>query len=447
MRSRAVSLPRARCRSVAASPRRPRAPRRGGRRRSCDERRASPASFVRELLGCRVGERGQPRHVRPAPRLEASAAIGRHGTSASRGVACTPMGDRIDDRGAPRDRAHVRGARAGARMPRRSTATTRSLDGSGRDSAISACSVRPCPRPTAAPGSASSSISWSSRRSRAPRPRSACRTRRTPTCACTTCGPTALRSSAALAAEAAHGRARRRARDERGRRRVRRDRLDVVPRRARRRRVGRERLEDVDHERAGGRRAHRLHAHRARRTSVARRSPRSWSSATWPGSASRRRWTSSACADRRPRRSSSRDCEIPDDQVLGEAHRGVRVLMSGLDSERLVLSGGPIGIMQAAMDLVLPYVRERRQFGKPIGSFELMQGKLADMYVALESSRAFAYDVARRFDREPGRRHTGRRGGVLAGVLRASGAGRARGDPEPGRRRLSQRGAGRAARA
>ena len=98
-------------------------------------------------------------------------------------------------------------------------------------------------------------------------------------------------------------------------------------------------------------------------------------------------------------------CRIPDDHVLGEVHAGVRLLMSGLDSERVVLSGGPIGIMQAAMDLVLPYVRERRQFGRPIGSFELMQGKLADMYVALESARAFAYDVAGRFDREPGARH------------------------------------------
>ena len=101
-----------------------------------------------------------------------------------------------------------------------------------------------------------------------------------------------------------------------------------------------------------------------------------------------------------------RDCEIPDDHVLGEAHRGARVLMSGLDSERVVLSGGPIGIMQAALDLVLPYVRERRQFGVPIGSFELMQGKLADMFVALESSRAYAYDVADRFDRGRDRRHS-----------------------------------------
>ena len=101
-----------------------------------------------------------------------------------------------------------------------------------------------------------------------------------------------------------------------------------------------------------------------------------------------------------------RDCAIPDENVLGEVHRGVKVLMSGLDSERVLLSGGPIGIMQAALDLVLPYVRERRQFGVPIGSFELMQGKLADMFVALESSRAYAYEVAGRFDRQPDRRHS-----------------------------------------
>jgi isovaleryl-CoA dehydrogenase len=100
------------------------------------------------------------------------------------------------------------------------------------------------------------------------------------------------------------------------------------------------------------------------------------------------------------------DCLIPDDHVLGEVGAGVPVLLSGLDSERLVLSGGPIGIMQAALDLVLPYVRDRRQFGKPIGSFELMQGKLADMYVSLESSRAFAYEVADRFEREPSVRHS-----------------------------------------
>jgi isovaleryl-CoA dehydrogenase len=92
------------------------------------------------------------------------------------------------------------------------------------------------------------------------------------------------------------------------------------------------------------------------------------------------------------------ECRIPDDQLLGSEGDGMRMLMGGLDSERLVLAGGPIGIMQAAIDIVLPYVRERRQFGRPVGSFELMQGKLADMYVALESSRAFAYRVASRFD-------------------------------------------------
>ncbi len=92
------------------------------------------------------------------------------------------------------------------------------------------------------------------------------------------------------------------------------------------------------------------------------------------------------------------DCEIPADRVLGEVNEGVQVLMSGLDTERLVLSGGPIGLMQAAMDLTLPYLRERKQFGKPIGEFGIMQAKLADMHAALESSRAFAYRVAEAFD-------------------------------------------------
>jgi len=92
------------------------------------------------------------------------------------------------------------------------------------------------------------------------------------------------------------------------------------------------------------------------------------------------------------------DCEIPEENVLGEVNQGVRVLMSGLNTERLVLSGGPIGLMQAAMDATLPYVRERKQFESPIGTFGLMQGKLADMYAALQSSRAFAYQVARNYD-------------------------------------------------
>ncbi|KAF1688059.1 acyl-CoA dehydrogenase [Pseudoxanthomonas broegbernensis] len=92
------------------------------------------------------------------------------------------------------------------------------------------------------------------------------------------------------------------------------------------------------------------------------------------------------------------DCRIPAENVLGEVNHGVHVLMSGLNTERLVLSGGPIGLMQAALDIALPYVRERRQFDAPVGSFGLMQGKLADMYTALQSSRAFAYQVARDFD-------------------------------------------------
>ena len=92
------------------------------------------------------------------------------------------------------------------------------------------------------------------------------------------------------------------------------------------------------------------------------------------------------------------DCAIPQENVLGEVNQGVRVLMSGLNTERLVLTGGPIGLMQAAMDIALPYVRERKQFDQPIGTFSLMQGKLADMYTALQSSRAFAYQVARDFD-------------------------------------------------
>jgi isovaleryl-CoA dehydrogenase len=92
------------------------------------------------------------------------------------------------------------------------------------------------------------------------------------------------------------------------------------------------------------------------------------------------------------------NCEIPDENVLGEVNQGVKVLMSGLDTERLVLTGGPLGLMQAALDAALPYVRERRQFDAAIGTFGIMQAKIADMYTALQSSRAFAYQVARDFD-------------------------------------------------
>jgi isovaleryl-CoA dehydrogenase len=92
------------------------------------------------------------------------------------------------------------------------------------------------------------------------------------------------------------------------------------------------------------------------------------------------------------------DCFVPPENVLGEENKGVEVLMSGLDYERTVLAGIQIGIMQACLDVVLPYVRERKQFGKPIGSFQLMQAKVADMYVALNSSRAYSYQVAKACD-------------------------------------------------
>jgi len=92
------------------------------------------------------------------------------------------------------------------------------------------------------------------------------------------------------------------------------------------------------------------------------------------------------------------DCEVPAENILGPLGGGAGVLMSGLDYERAVLAGGPLGIMQACLDVVLPYVRERRQFGRPIGSFQLMQGKIADMYVALNSARAYVYAVARACD-------------------------------------------------
>jgi len=93
------------------------------------------------------------------------------------------------------------------------------------------------------------------------------------------------------------------------------------------------------------------------------------------------------------------DCEVPEENMMGPVGGGAGVLMSGLDYERAVLSAGPLGIMQACLDAVLPYVRERKQFGKPIGSFQLMQGKVADMYVALNSARAYVYAVARACDR------------------------------------------------
>lgn len=92
------------------------------------------------------------------------------------------------------------------------------------------------------------------------------------------------------------------------------------------------------------------------------------------------------------------NCEVPETQILGKLNEGVKVLMSGLDYERLVLAAGPIGIMQACMDVVLPYVHERKQFGKAIGEFQLMQGKLADMYTTLNACRSYLYATARSFD-------------------------------------------------
>lgn len=93
------------------------------------------------------------------------------------------------------------------------------------------------------------------------------------------------------------------------------------------------------------------------------------------------------------------DCEVPEENVLGHVGKGVNVLMSGLDYERAVLSAGPIGIMQAAMDIVVPYIHERKQFGQPIGTFQLVQGKVADMYTEMNAARAYVYAVARACDR------------------------------------------------
>ncbi len=92
------------------------------------------------------------------------------------------------------------------------------------------------------------------------------------------------------------------------------------------------------------------------------------------------------------------DCEVPEDNIMGPLHGGVGVLMSGLDYERVVLAGLQLGIMQACLDTVIPYLRERKQFGKPIGAFQLMQAKVADMYVALQSARAYTYAVAKSCD-------------------------------------------------
>ena len=131
------------------------------------------------------------------------------------------------------------------------------------------------------------------------------------------------------------------------------------------------------------------------------------------------------------------DCEVPEENVLGAVGNGVNVLMSGLDYERLVLAGGPLGIMQACLDLVIPYVHERQQFGQPIGRFQLIQAKLADMYVTANAARVLCLCGGARLRRRPrhprGRRRRHplrRRAGDLDG---------ARDHPVPRRQRLHQR--------
>ena len=93
------------------------------------------------------------------------------------------------------------------------------------------------------------------------------------------------------------------------------------------------------------------------------------------------------------------DCEVPEENILGGLNQGVRVLMSGLDYERVVLSGGPTGIMQACMDIVIPYIHDREQFGKSIGEFQLVQGKIADMYSSMNACKSYLYTVAAACDR------------------------------------------------
>ena len=113
------------------------------------------------------------------------------------------------------------------------------------------------------------------------------------------------------------------------------------------------------------------------------------------------------------------DCEVPEENVLGREGEGARVLMSGLDYERAVLAAGCLGIMQSCMDVVLPYVHDRKQFGQPIGSFQLLQGKLADMYVTLSAARSYVYAVAQSCDRG----HTTRKdaaGAILYAAERAT---------------------------
>ena len=135
------------------------------------------------------------------------------------------------------------------------------------------------------------------------------------------------------------------------------------------------------------------------------------------------------------------DCAVPEHNVLGAEGQGVNVLMSGLDYERAVLAGGPLGIMAACMDVVLPYVHERSQFGQPIGEFQLMQGKLADMYTTMNACRAYVYAVGQALDRGglSGRCARKDAAGAILYASRKGDLDGGRGDPGAGRQRLHQR--------
>ena len=204
------------------------------------------------------------------------------------------------------------------------------------------------------------------------------------------------RAEAQIPAQADLRRARRRAGDVGAGRRLRRG-VDAHPRRQERRPLRSQRLEDVDHQRAGGRHAgglrqDRPHRRRARHHRLHRRE------GLRRVSPPRRSSTSSACAAPTPRELVFEDCEVPEENVLGAVGNGVNVLMSGLDYERVVLAAGPLGIMQACLDVVIPYVHERKQFGQPIGRFQLMQAKLADMYVTMNAAKSYVYAVANACD-------------------------------------------------
>ena len=137
------------------------------------------------------------------------------------------------------------------------------------------------------------------------------------------------------------------------------------------------------------------------------------------------------------------DCEVPEENVLGSVGGGVRILMSGLDYERVVLSAGPLGIMAACLDVAVPYLHERKQFGQPIGEFQLMQGKIADMYVMLNAARAYVYAVAAACDRGETTRKDAA-GCILYAAERGNGLG-ARNHPGARRQRVHQRLSGRPA--